>query len=450
MNKTIEYFKMLSAIPRESKNEGAVADFLVDFANKHNFFYIRDSFNNVLIKKGSNKQPIILQSHTDMVCVKDDDYDFNFATMPLKLVEKDDFLSAYKTSLGADNGIGVAMILSLLDSDNNYSIEALFTTDEEVTMTGATNFDYNNLSGNKLISLDGFSSKQLINGCASICDSIIKFNPEFIEENNQGYEIIISGLKGGHSGADINKNVGNAINILTDILLEFKDIKISNFKAGKQFNFIPNYATATFTTSENIESKIENISIKLKETFKDIKIEILKTNISKVLLNSNSIKLLKILSKIKTGVICKNVDDSIILSQNLSSVDFSEGYIKISMRAHNKQKEDEQILFLKTLAEENNFYYSIFDRQSGLIQDNNTLLTSQLIDINKKVNNEQLQVLTQHVSLEGAIFKQKKPDLDIVIVSPDIYDVHSTKERVYIPSIFKTYNLLENFLKQQQ
>lgn len=449
MDKTIEYFKMISSIPRESKNESKVANFLVEFAKKHNLHYFKDNYNNVLIKKEiKGKEPIILQSHTDMVCVKEQDYDFDFATMPLRLMERDGFLSAYKTSLGADNGIGVAMILSLLEEDNSFNIEALFTTDEESTMQGATNFDYSKLSGNKLISLDGFSSKQLINGCASICDSIISFKPTFEDTFEDGYEITISGLKGGHSGVDINKNIGNAINILTKILLSFSNVKLSNLSGGNQFNFIPNFATATFSSPSNVKNKIEDILPKLKSKYKNINIECKNQLLKNVVSNKNSLRILNTLNSIETGVIVKD-KNGIILSQNLSSVNINDGIIKISNRAHNTQREDEQINFLKKLAEENGFNYKIFDRQCGLIASKLSKLTNSLCEINKNVNNEEFEVVTKHISLEGAIFKQKKPDLDIAIVSSDIYDVHSTKERVYLPSISKTYNLLQNFLKLQ-
>ncbi len=449
MNKTIEYFKTLSSIPRESKNEGAVANYLVSFAKQHNLPVVKDKFNNVLIKKiNKGREPVILQSHTDMVCVKEQDYNFNFATMPLKLVEEGGYLYAYKTSLGADNGIGVAMILSLLADENDYSIEALFTTDEEVTMTGAINFDYSSLISNKLISLDGFSSKQLINGCASICDSTINFNPKYEKTNEDGYTITVSGLKGGHSGADIDKNVGNAINILTEILLNLKDVELNTLKGGNQFNFIPNYATATITAS-NFEKTISPLIAKFKSEFSNIKIEFQETKVTKVLTKTFSYNFLNLLNSIKTGVIVKNENGGILLSQNLSCVNLEEGLIKISNRANSTKVEDEQILFLKTLAETSGFEYKIFDRQVGLTPSKNSKLTTQLCEINKQINNEELEVTTKHISVEGAIFKQMKSNLDVVIVSPDIYDVHSTKERVYLPSVNKTYNLLENFLKVQ-
>ncbi len=448
-NNTLNYFKIISSIPRESKNEKCMADYLETFCKEHNFSFYRDNFNNVLIKKTNNKRkPIILQSHLDMVCVKEPGYDFDFATMPLKLVEKDGYLSAYKTSLGADNGIGVAMILSLLDDNNDFNIEALFTTDEESTMIGATNFDYTLLSSNKLISLDGFGSNHLVNGCASICDMKINFNPQFLNQNEQGYSITISGLKGGHSGADIHKNIGNAIEILTNILLKVKDIKLGNMQGGNQFNFIPNYAFATFVGKIDLE-EIESITKEYKNQYKDIKIEIKEIRLTKFLTQELTTKILNTLVQIKTGVLEKDENGNIIISQNLSSISLEEGLIKISERAHNKDKENLQIQFLQTLAKTNGFTFSIFDKQEGLIPEKDSTLTSDLCEINKCVNNYELQVGTKHISFEGPIFKQKKSDLDIAVVSPDIFDAHSTKERVYIPSIDKTYNLIYNFLKLQ-
>ena len=188
--KVLDYFYKISQIPRATFCEKAVADYICQFAKEHNLEFVKDKFNNILINKivDSSKPITVLQSHLDMVCIKEPDYNFDFSCQPLTLKIKGDYLFAHKTSLGADNGIGVAIMLALLDG-TNYNIQALFTTDEEVTMTGAQNFDYSLLKSKDLISLDGFSDKNMILGCASICDSKVKLNTAFTMLDGIAYPI---------------------------------------------------------------------------------------------------------------------------------------------------------------------------------------------------------------------------------------------------------------------
>ena len=442
--KVLKYFNLISQCPRSSGNEAKVADFLVNFAKEHNLEYYKDKNNNVLIKKYGKKEPIILQSHTDMVCVSEPDYQIDFLTQPIKTVIEGDFLSAYKTSLGADNGIGVAIILSLLDSNNDYSIEALFTTDEEVTMTGALNFDYSKLTSKKLISLDGISDEEIINGCASICNMKINFNPNFIKQNKKGYKLVVKGLKGGHSGADINLNIGNANNIMVEILSSLNNVELESFEGGNQFNFIANYATSTFA-SKDFKSKFETLKKQMENKYPTLILECEDIEINKIISEQDSAKLLCLLSKIKTGVIVGN-NENIILSQNLSSVSLFKGLIKISQRGHNEEIENDNINKLKILSQKNDFNFEIFDKQNGFESIKNSTLTKDICNNYKNLFNKNLKVVNKHISVEACIFKQKMVDADIVIISPKILGVHSTKERVFIPSIQKVCKLLQSIL----
>lgn len=445
--KVLKFFNELSKYPRPSGNEEAVANYLVDFAKKHNFYVYKDNFNNVLIKKeNSNKEPIILHSHTDMVCVSEPDYEVDFLSTPIKTVIEGDYLSAYKTSLGADNGMGVAIILTLLDENNDYNIEALFTTDEEVTMTGATNFDYSLLKSKNLISLDGMSDCELINGCASICDMKIKFKPNFKTDKKIGYCLKVKGLKGGHSGADINLNLGNSNNILIEILSNLNNVELSQIKGGDQFNFIANYSKVYFASSD-FEQKFNEIKTNLIKQYSTLELTYEKVELDKYLSVNDSKKLIDLLSQIKTGVIVGN-NQKIVLSQNLSCINLEEGLIKISQRGHSEKEDENNIQKLKSLAEKFGFNFEIFDKQKGFCTDENSKLTKDLVEVYSNLFNKNLNVLNKHISLEAAIFKQKAPHIDIAIVSPKILGAHSTKERVFIPSIDTTYALLQKFLNK--
>ena len=447
-NKVVYFFEQVSQIPRSSGHEKEIANFLVNFAKERNLFVKKDNFNNVLIKKNGKGKPIILQAHMDMVCVSEPDYDIDFLTKPIKLQTNGDYLSAYKTSLGADNGIGVAMILSLLDENNDYSIEALFTTDEEVTMTGALNFDYSQLNSNKMIGLDGFSEYELINGCASICDMKVKFKPTFRKCEKEGYELLVSGLKGGHSGSEINKDIGNAIQIASLILSSLEDVELQNFESGNQFNFIPNIAKLQFS-SNSFDKNFNTIKETLCNKYSSLKLSYKKIKIKECLDNLESNKIISFIYKAKTGVILQG-SNCVVLSQNIAYINLKNGLIKISQRGHDEDKDNSNIFRLKTLANNYGYEFEIFDKQPGFQTGKNSSLVKDLVLESKKFYSKPLNVVNKHISLEACIFKQKMPNLDVAIISPTILDMHSTKERVFLPSIDKIYNLLKSYLDRQR
>lgn len=450
-NKVLHFFEELSKIPRSSGNEKAVADWLVDFAKEHDFEYYLDNFNNVLIKKGKNKHsPIMLQAHTDMVCIKDDDYDIDFGKDPIKLIYDGDYLKAHKTSLGADNGLGVAIILSLLDANNDYDIEALFTSDEEVTMTGAINFDYSKLNSKTAISLDGFSDEEIITGCASICD--MKINTTFSKQEKQidGYKLVVSGLKGGHSGNQIDKNLGNAIKLTAQLLSNLDKLEIESFVGGKQFNFIPNQTVVSFACQnefDDLATILNNFITEKKKEYPTLKVELKPTKLNSTIGYKDSLSLISIINNINTGVLKEN-KFGILLSQNLASVDTDENIIKISHRGHNIELEDNNIIYLQDLAEKHGFGFEIFDKQKGFSTDINSNLVNKAKNSFDKLYNIKPTVCTKHISLEGGIFADNISDFEFIVLSPKILDVHSTSEKVYIPSISKTYSILKNILDE--
>lgn len=443
----LSYFEKIASIPHNSFCEEQLANYIYEFAKSKGFYCSKDSFNNVYVKKqvDANKPFTVLQSHLDMVCVKEPNYNINFATDPIKLVRKGNYLKAYKTSLGADNGIGVAIILNLLDKAP-YNIEALFTSDEEVSTTGAVNFDYNQINGKNLISLDGFRANEIIIGCASICDSKVLFKPSYTNINTaNGYALTISGLKGGHSGADINKNIGNSIKIACEILNTFNNVQLENFDSGNQFNFIPNYAKVYFT-GEIDENSLQQKIFELKKQYPLLQVKIITTKIKKTLTLSQSQNILNFLNKIKSGVINSN-KLGIQLSQNLAYINLQEGLIKISQRGTNENLEQQNLNFNKTLAESFGFNFQIFDKKPGFSTNSKCNLVSNLTKQSWNTNKIALKKKVQHVSLEECVFQTKMPLAEMVVVSPKIEFPHSTKERVYLPSVEKTYNLLLAYLK---
>lgn len=198
-NTTIKYFKEIAKIPRESGHEEKIAKYLCKFAELRNLEYEKDEYNNVLIKKKNcNKTPLILQVHTDMVCEKEQNKCFNFEEDSIEVIEENGYLHANGTTLGADNGIGIAQILTILDSNIETNIEAIFTVSEETSMLGSINFDTSKLNGKMLLNLDGFEENTILIESAGFYDIILKMHNKFknIQDNNFNfYEINLTRIK---------------------------------------------------------------------------------------------------------------------------------------------------------------------------------------------------------------------------------------------------------------
>jgi dipeptidase D len=244
--KVFKYFQEISLIPRCSGDEKRVSDYLVNFAKKRNLEVIQEDCLNVIIKKPAtkgyeNSKTVILQGHMDMVCVKGENSNHNFDTDPIQLIVDGDFLKAFDTTLGADNGIAIAMGLAILDSEDleHPELEVFLTVSEETGMDGASLLDPENLKGEILINMDSEEEGVLLSSCAGGVDSIIKLPIEWTNiepENHVGYKISIKGLLGGHSGIEINKNRANAIKLMGRVLrsIQEQNISIASINGGEK------------------------------------------------------------------------------------------------------------------------------------------------------------------------------------------------------------------------
>jgi len=455
MNNTIDFFYEISKIPRESGNEKGISNYLCEFAEKRNLYYEKDKYNNVIIKKKtSNKIPIILQAHMDMVCEKNNNINFDFKNDSIQIIEENGYLRANGTTLGADNGIGVAQILNILDSDSDCNIEAIFTVSEETTMIGAENIDLSKIEGRQLISLDGFEENTIIIESASFFDIILKMNYKFENSiKNKIYTITLSGLYGGHSGFDIDKNRGNASVILSELLNKISDIELFDFVGGTKFNVIPSTSYAMFASSKP-EDEIKNIindflCIKRME-YEELNIS-LEKNIDldsfEVLDNSQSIKFIETILKFKHGVFNKNTRNEVTTSINLGVVDLKNQVIKIGMRSSKKDEEHKCLKYMEQYSLENDLDFTIIGSQPGFDTPENSKLVENLKKAYKSVDiNEKLNIKSVHITVETGFFKDKINDLDVAIISPKILNAHTTKECVNIASVYKCDKWLQNFL----
>lgn len=455
MSKTIELFYEISKIPRESGNEENIANYICNFAKERNLYYEKDKHNNVIIKKkNSEKKPIILQAHMDMVCEKENGLEFDFSKDEIKIYEENGYLKAKGTTLGADNGIGVAQILNILDSDINCNIEAIFTVSEETTMIGAENINISSLNGKEMINLDGFEENTIIIESASFFDIILKSNYEFSANNLSNiYTISLEGLEGGHSGFDIDKDKGNASVLLAEFLRKLENIELVEFVGGTKFNVIPSTAKCVFFSTERkqkVEKHISDFIKTYKEKYNNLQLKLKEeSNLRNNLYSLNKVDSLDFVNSIlsfKHGVFYKN-KENVTTSMNLGVVDLKNQELKIGMRSSREKEEKECIKYLETYAKENNFKFIILSSQPGFETKEDSKFVQKIKGAFEKIESKSLNIKPVHITVESGFFKEKIKDLEIAIISPKILNAHTVNECVSIESVKKCDKWLEEILK---
>ena len=453
------YFSKLMEIPRPSFHEKEVSDFLVKTGKELNLETHQDESLNVVIKRNASKgyedaPKVVIQGHMDMVASKTDDSNHDFLKDPIIPVIDGNYLTAKETTLGADNGIAVAMGLALLE-DENYvgpQLELLVTTEEETSMAGALNLANDVLEGEYLINLDSEEEGILTVGSAG---GITFFVDEKIgdQEEKDGFEIKVSGLLGGHSGMDINDNRGNSIKVLAKILENVKsEITIGEFNAGSLDNIIPSSASLKIFGS-NLE-ELENAKEKAIEEFEDVKGE-LKININEASGKSYSKdlseKIIKMIIEIPSG---KNsmMKDGITVesSDNLALVKEEDGSVKseISLRSSDNDVLDELSKEIKTILENLGINYKIDSIYPGWEYREDSKLRPLAQEIYKKLEGKEFETIVIHAGLECGALYEKYPNMDIISIGPNITGAHSPDEKVEIESVQRVYEYVQELLKE--
>ena len=453
--KTINFFKEISKIPRESGNEKQISDYICNFAKSRNLEYIQDKYNNVIIKKYvKNSAPIILQAHLDMVCEKEENLEFNFENDAIEIYEENGFLRAKGTTLGADNGIGVAQILNILDSDLNISIEAIFTVSEETTMIGAEHIDVSSLKGREMINLDGFESDTIITESASFFDIVLETNFNFPKSDlKKIYTINLTGMLGGHSGFEINNNRGNSSIELASLMKKFGNVQLIEFVSGTKFNVIPSSGKCTFSSDMEFK-KISNIINQFQKQKQDeynnpeFKITLEELDIEEFTCISieESKRFLNAVISFRHGVFF--IDKQVTTSQNLGIVNLKENVFKIGVRSSRKNEEKIILDYLKTFSNENNFTFNIIGSQPGFETRESSPLICKLVKAYEKIENNNPSIKSVHITVEAGFFENKLPGLQVAIISPKILGAHTITEMVDIESVNKCDMWLLETLKQ--
>lgn len=467
IGKIIKFFQEIDKIPRKSGNEYGMVEYLRHFAQERNGLeFYTDEFNNVIIKKKSTNgcnSFLAFQSHLDMICEKVDDsiHDFSKDSINLKIVG--DFIQSDETSIGADNGIGIAYMLTLLDSNTvpHPNLEMIFTSEEETSMNGAKNIDLSLINSNRIISLDAFSDNVINCGCASNLAKFLKLDTQQLhipnEANLHSYTIQLKGFKGGHSGKNISENRGNPIICLGQIISQINTenkIFLNNIEGGTWVTSIPVSAECTFTSPEfNLQELQETLSssekfFRSKFENPDISLSIEEIPFSPLGYDcKTSSKILQFISHFPSGSILEDKKTSnTILSANLGTIWmenntlFLENSIRSNLDKNLTQK------FIDRLTQFENrlglVELEVFDFP-GYTQDKNSEFIKYLTMKYIELYGYKPDIKDEHFLLECAWFSQKKPNLQYVSISPNIENPHSPYEKVSISSMQKMWEYIK-------
>ena len=462
----LKYFYEISKIPRKSGNEEKIAKYLIEFAKERNLEYYTDSKFNVVIWKDASigyedKEILGFQCHIDMVCEKVDGSTHDFLKDSLDLIIENGFLKAKDTTLGADNGIGVAYILEILDSNLKMpKLECIFTSTEETTMEGARFLDGNILKSKRIISFDNFLDTEILisSATAKRWVSKIYMKRQEKDENIIYYKLNMSGFKGGHSGIDIwDKKRGNPIKIVADILNEFESISISEIKGGSSENVIPRDINVVFAIEESERDILEKIESKfkdLKKVYGNIVIYLNELEDGgkeqlRIYSKEDTKRLLEYIVNYKNGPLEYDEEVNVILSGNLGRIESFEDYVllKYSVRYNDKNIGEK----LVSEIEENMKEYNVICEDSSYMLGYEEPKESKLLNIVEKAYIEVMGNIPKkkksQACLECGYLGQKIENLEYIAIAPNIFDAHSPKERVEIASANNVWKIVKRVVE---
>lgn len=468
--RVFDYFLEICAIPHGSGDMEKISNYCVDFAKKHKLRYIKDDAKNVIIYKPAsrgyeNAAPIILQGHIDMVCQKTADSDFDFLKDALEVYTEGDFIKAKGTTLGADNGIALAMIFAILENDeaSHPEIQAVLTTDEEIGMLGAGALDMSNLTAKRMINLDSEEDGVVTVSCAGGVDFKISLPFEKQTVGGNEVKITLSGLMGGHSGVDINKNRYNADILGGRLLYKLSNrfnFGIISINGGDKTNAIVNRCEIKLCCEDGdaLISAANLYIAELKEEIKsaepNFKVEFVKGENGEysVLDASAAKKLILTLFCVPNGVLNMSADIENLVETSLNlgilKTNGNDVSMQFALRSNKKSAlnalADKLECFAKGVDakyETSGFYPPWEYRTDSPLRDTYITVYKQFFDENPKAE-------AIHAGLECAVFASKINDIDCIAIGPALFDVHTVNERASISSVERTFKLLLEILKK--
>ncbi|WP_238882122.1 aminoacyl-histidine dipeptidase [Clostridium sp. YIM B02551] len=463
------YFEEISKIPRGSGNEKAISDYLLNFGKSLGLESIQDSALNVIIKKPATKgyenaPTVIIQGHMDMVCEKNKDTIHDFEKDPIKLRIEGDYVYATGTTLGADDGIAVAYALAILASKDiaHPALEVLITTDEERGMGGAMAVDSKNLSGKILLNIDSEEEGKLLVSCAGGAKANVTSKIEWTEAKKDGslLEISVRGLKGGHSGQEIDKGRGNANKLAGRILIDLLgkvDFNIVSLNGGAKDNAIPREIDAEIYVSNADISLVKERVVEFNKIFKnelsaqdpDVNVSVVESNkeIKNVFDAESTNRAVKLLYLMPNGIqtMSMNIKDLVESSLNLGVVVTDDKAVSYSLalRSSVASLKDEIINQVKVLADSLGAETEI----SGYYPEWQYREESKIRNLSEKIyvemTGEKPEIIAIHAGLECGLFMEKLgDDMDMISFGPNLYDIHTPDEHMSISSVKRFWEYL--------
>ena len=466
-------FADLNAVPRPSKKEERVIAFMKDFGAALNLETVEDGVGNVIIKKPAtagmeDRKAIVMQSHLDMVHQKNSDTDFDFLTQGIEMIVEGDWVKAKGTTLGADNGLGVATIMAILESTDipHPAIEALFTIDEETGMTGAMGLEGGLLKGDILLNLDTEDDDEIGVGCAGGIDvtAVGTYNEEPTPETKIGYSIEVKGLQGGHSGMDIHKGFGNANKIMNRLLFDaFENfgLRISEIDGGSLRNAIPRESSAIVAIDMVQEDafkyemglQIEAIQTELKTLEPDLIVVLTKVDTPKVMMDLGVQEgITRAIYAAWNGVYRMSADipDLVETSNNVARVIIKGGNVKIGCltRSSVESSKMDLAMMLRATFELIGCEVELSGDYPGWAPDMDASFLKVLRSLYEELYNEKPRVAACHAGLECGILGTNYPSMEMISFGPNIRGAHSPDERAQISSVQKFWVFVLAILKQ--
>ncbi len=457
------YFEEICAIPHGSGNEKAIADYIERTARQAGLSVYRDSYNNVLVSKcakaGFEDFPaVLLQGHTDMVCEKDPDSTHDFERDPLKLRLQDGFVSAVGTTLGADDGIAVAMMLAVLTDPTleHGPVECLFTVDEERGMTGAQNFDYSRISARRVINLDSEAEGECVISCAGGADFTYRFANTYAHNVHPTAKITIGGLAGGHSGADIHLGLHNANACMARFLWEEyqnKPFQLISIDGGARHNVITSECTALISCDhiDRLKQHAADFERELRAHCRPadagVRVRVDRKGVREQALSfRQSARILSAVLLAPAGVLCQAEDGMPLASSNLGVVRTDEDCVRLeyffrfNVECYHREYAEKYRILADLLGCEliTGGYNACWEKK-----EHSALARIYQDAFRKLYGGREARLCSMHAGVECGMIRQGLgPEADLISIGPDLFDIHTPRERGDLLSIGRTYGLL--------
>lgn len=456
------FFSEISEIPRCSGDEEAISNYLVDFAKERNLEVRQDEANNVVIKKAASQgfedKPVLaLQAHMDMVCVKKDDSDHDFDKDPIKLLIDGDWVTADGTTLGADDGMGVAYILAVLDDESleHPALEAIITTEEETSMLGAQALDTSDIKAKYLLNIDSEEEGYITIGCAGGLDLPISFAKEYEDPSGDFIKLSLGGFEGGHSGMEIHKARVNAIKSLARLLLDIDGLQIAELNGGVKRNAIASNAYAIVSVADKakaievIDQRKDEILNEAKDTDPNGKITVEETSFDgKVLTKGLSKRFIDCLFILPNGLV-KRHEGETITSSNIGILEEDDNEIRLSCMVRSQFDSAKHSIADQVLKIVENYggKAEIKSEYPGW-QREDTPLIDLSNQVWKELHGDEMIVATTHGGLECGLLKGTLSNVEMISFGPEIHGAHSPAEKAHIKSVENNYKFLVELLKR--